>query len=426
MSTCFCRLITTKNLFLLLLLFAFFLPSTPLTAQLKILPLGNSITQARNDGTIQQNSYRRELYLQLTNNGYSVDFVGSRDKPFPNGGLNFPNNDFDPDHEGHWGRKVDWFLQNGKLNTWLQSYDADVALIHLGSNDMIQSESVQSTIDELKAVIDTLRTDNPNIWIYLAKLIPRDHTNSNIRITNLNAAIPSIQTDMSTANSPIFIVDQNTGFDATTDTYDGTHPNNAGELKMATVWYNALVGTIFPVEWADFSGKIETGRLSLQWETLSESQNFGFEVEHYQESTGNFESLGFVQAQNQPATYQYTQSWYETGKHIFRLKQIDLDGKATYSSLLELEFSAGGSDLLRVYPNPLSSSDLLHIQTSVELNGPVRIELLDLSGRLVQQENHEDWQQKETITLGKDLPAGVYLLRIVNAGLRAEKMIIRR
>jgi hypothetical protein len=426
MPTSFCRLKKAPLTFFALLFLSFFLSPAPASAQLKILPLGNSITQARNDGTIQQNSYRRELYLQLTNNGYSVDFVGSRDKPFPNGGLNFPNNDFDPNHEGHWGKKVEWFLQNGKLNTWLQSYDVDVALIHLGSNDMIHNDGVQSTIDELKAVIDTLRTDNPNIWIYLAKLIPRDHTNSNNRITNLNAAIPSIQTDMSTANSPIFIVDQNTGFDATTDTYDGTHPNNAGELKMATVWYNALVGTIFPVEWADFSGKIEDGRLSLQWETLSESQNLGFEVEHYQESQGDFEPLGFVQAQNKPATYQFTQNWYQAGKHIFRLKQIDLDGKATYSSLLELEFSAGGSDLLKTYPNPLSSSDLLHLQTRVDLEGPVRLELRDISGRLMHQENYTNWQQQETITLNKDLPAGVYLLRIVNAGLRAEKMIIRQ
>ena len=42
------------------------------------------------------------------------------------------------------------------------------------------------------------------------------------------------------SNSPVIFVDQNSGFNANTDTYDGVHPNDAGEAKMAQKWFDAL------------------------------------------------------------------------------------------------------------------------------------------------------------------------------------------
>jgi lysophospholipase L1-like esterase len=43
-----------------------------------------------------------------------------------------------------------------------------------------------------------------------------------------------------TAASPIMVVDQWTGFDATADTVDGVHPNASGSTKMAAKWSAAL------------------------------------------------------------------------------------------------------------------------------------------------------------------------------------------
>ena len=40
-------------------------------------------------------------------------------------------------------------------------------------------------------------------------------------------------------------VDLWTGFDPQTDTYDGVHPNESGEKKMAAGWFEALK-TILP------------------------------------------------------------------------------------------------------------------------------------------------------------------------------------
>lgn len=239
-----------------------------MTEPIKIVTIGDSITQATNG----YNSYRRDLWDKLTHGGYNVDFVGSENQT--NRGADFPDSDFDPDHEGHWGWRIDELINGrsgqeseGKLSEWLglklndqgeyvqdpdatDEYTPDIALIHAGTNDASQNNTPTSSIDELKQVISILRQDNPNIVIFIAQLIPADpkkrNNDNNLlinpRIDTLNALIPDLVDSENTAHSPVFLVDQNTGFDATkgADTYDGLHPNESGEAKIAQNWFDAL------------------------------------------------------------------------------------------------------------------------------------------------------------------------------------------
>ncbi len=122
----------------------------------------------------------------------------------------------------------------------MTGYTPDVALIHLGSNDAIQGNSAISSVGELNQVIDILRQDNPNVTIFLTQLIPAVDGGFNNRIQQLNSLIPGIVADKNQSNSPVILVDQSSGFNANTDTYDGVHPNNAGEAKMAQKWFDAL------------------------------------------------------------------------------------------------------------------------------------------------------------------------------------------
>ena len=75
------------------------------------MPLGDSITQ----GNTKHNSYRRPLWIELRKAGYNVDFVGSTRENFK--GLS-PLSDFDPDHEGHWGWRVDEALE--RIDGWMR------------------------------------------------------------------------------------------------------------------------------------------------------------------------------------------------------------------------------------------------------------------------------------------------------------------
>src|SRR2546427_13252520 len=71
---------------------AFVVTATATPPPIRILPLGDSITQ----GWIVPGGYRLPLYQLLTNAGYNVDFTGTQTD---NGAPGLP----DPDHEGHPG-----------------------------------------------------------------------------------------------------------------------------------------------------------------------------------------------------------------------------------------------------------------------------------------------------------------------------------
>ncbi|BAZ23816.1 G-D-S-L family lipolytic protein [Kalymmatonema gypsitolerans NIES-4073] len=196
----------------------------------RIMPLGDSITQ----GEGNQNSYRRLLWFYLRNAGYNVDFVGSLQL---NCQGRTPLADFDLDHEGHCGWRADQILD--RIDEWASNTQPDVALIHLGTNDLGQEQSAESTIEDIRGIIQKLRNYNPYVKILLAQIIGCGYRE---RIEQFNALIPNLASQTYTSQSPVIVVDQYNGFDATwgVDTFDGCHPNDTGEWKVASRWFDAL------------------------------------------------------------------------------------------------------------------------------------------------------------------------------------------
>ena len=192
------------------------------------MPLGDSITAS----TKGLNSYRYSLWHLLLDQGYHIDFVGSQ-----HGVGNGPpaNPDFDMDHEGHAGWRADEIL--ARIQAWATAVSPDFVLIHAGTNDLSQGQSVASTVGDIGGIIDVLRTVNPHIRILLAQLIAKTGVPS---IAVLNGNLPALVADKGQAESPIVLVDQHTGFDPSTMTYDGTHPNAIGDSRMADRWFEKL------------------------------------------------------------------------------------------------------------------------------------------------------------------------------------------
>jgi GDSL-like Lipase/Acylhydrolase family len=202
----------------------------PSPAPTRVMPLGDSITQADSE----HDSYRRPLFKSLELGGRSVDFVGSLSSNYRGGP---PHPDFDPDHEGHWGWRADEIL--GEIRGWAEAEQPDVLLVHLGSNDVFQGQSVSSTLDELARIIDAVREERPDAAFLIAQIIPTTNASRNRALGELNAGISSLAAK-STERSKVRTVDQFTGFDPGRMTYDGVHPNAEGEIHMADRWLAAL------------------------------------------------------------------------------------------------------------------------------------------------------------------------------------------
>jgi lysophospholipase L1-like esterase len=130
------------------------------------------------------------------------------------------------------------------LPDWLKGYTPDIVLLHIGTNDVYDGQSTQSIVDEIKEIIDLLRSDNPRVTVFLARLIPVASPHENEGIIDLNKHMDSIAASKATPESPVVVVDQNSGFDAEQDAYDGIHPNPAGEEKIAQEWTRAVISVL--------------------------------------------------------------------------------------------------------------------------------------------------------------------------------------
>lgn len=150
---------------------------------LKILCPGDSITHAE----INRASYRYPLWKKLIDANIEFDFVGSMNTQLETYSKGTPpqpdykGHTFDPDHEGHfawqasdiaYGRQPNNNTGSGSLSQWLLAYEFDIALVHLGTNDVFYRQSNGQIISELKEVIKALRKDNPKAIILLAQQYP--------------------------------------------------------------------------------------------------------------------------------------------------------------------------------------------------------------------------------------------------------------
>lgn len=196
------------------------------TNPLKIMPLGDSITQGEYDTT----NYRPYLAEMLTHAGCQFEYVGSR-----NDGLN---------HEGHYGWRADSILVH--IGAFARDHRPDIVLCHLGTNDLEHEKEspidvvAQRTVQEISSIIDSLRAVNPRVVILVAEIIPNTSLTSRENFQIYNSRLRSFAPIKGTTESPVYSVDHYTGFDWNTDLVDAVHPNVSGARKMAGRWYQAL------------------------------------------------------------------------------------------------------------------------------------------------------------------------------------------
>ena len=202
-------------------------------AAVRVLPFGDSVTSSY----AGHSSYRYWLWHLLMNRGYDVDFVGTQ---YGVEGGSPDRTDFDQNHEGHSG----WQAQNGAQNAYniFQSTRPDIVLLDLGANDVEQGQDNAQTIEELRQIIQAARAVNPYTIILIAQPSPGMVNNHELR--KLNRMIRMLAREENRPESLVRPVNLNSGFNTERDTFDGVHPNETGELKIARRWFRTLNGVL--------------------------------------------------------------------------------------------------------------------------------------------------------------------------------------
>ena len=204
-------------------------------AQIRIMPLGNSITQGV-AGSSDDTGYRRALYLSLTSAGHTINFVGSQTTGIPT--------DFDRNHEGHSGWRADQIRDN--VSGWLTTNPADIILLHIGTNDISQGNTNISTVSEVNEILNRIDARSTATVVFLARIINRADGYS-AATTDYNARLQALADTRIASGDLIIVVDQEAALTYPADLVDAVHPNDAGYLKMAQCWFTTLSEYLHPV-----------------------------------------------------------------------------------------------------------------------------------------------------------------------------------
>ncbi len=174
-----------------------------------------------------------------------------------------------------------------------------------------------------------------------------------------------------------------------------------------------------PVELVSFSAVVHDEAIHLTWITASESGNAGFEVQHALIEGGrtpSFRAVGWVDGAGSTLasrTYSFPVRNLGYGYHLFRLRQVDFDGSASFSSTIDVVWDWNPArPHLSVYPNP--AQELVTVEIGVPNETPVRVAVFDLLGR-ERQVVFEGISGVDRIVrrpiFVQNLPAGVYYVR---------------
>ncbi|WP_333768370.1 GDSL-type esterase/lipase family protein [Streptomyces sp. IBSBF 2435] len=214
------------------------------TAPVRIMPLGDSITGS-------PGCWRALLWNQLQSAGYTnIDFVGT----LPPQGCGVA---YDGDNEGHGGILATNIASQNQLPAWLSATSPDIVLMHLGTNDVWSNIAPAQILAAFTKMVGQMRTSNPAMKVLVAQILPMNPptcAECAQRVIDFNQQIPAWAQSVSTAQSPVTVVDQWTGFNDATDTGDGVHPNDAGIAKMAARWYPPLAALLTPGSGGTSSG----------------------------------------------------------------------------------------------------------------------------------------------------------------------------
>jgi len=193
-----------------------------------------------------------------------------------------------------------------------------------------------------------------------------------------------------------------------------------------------------PVELSTFTASADNGKIKLNWTTVTEKNNYGFEVERKntpllfpsreekeRNDRGVWEKIGFVKGKGTTTELSeynfYDDSPLEKGIYRFRLKQIDMDGSFTYSEEVEVKFSVNTFSLEQNYPNPFNP--LTTIKYALPVRSIVRLEIFNVLGEKIAKlvDEVKDAGIQETEWDANGFSSGIYFYRIHTRPVESDK-----
>ncbi len=180
-----------------------------------------------------------------------------------------------------------------------------------------------------------------------------------------------------------------------------------------------------PVEWTYFLAREHHNNVFLNWQTVAEINNKGFEIQH---SLNGYDwtVIDFVNGKNhtsQEVDYEYTHERPDVGLHYYRLKQIDFNGNVEYSKTISVDIKTKDKPSFSIFPNPVTNEGFLTVQLLEEISGMLSV--IDFTGQQIYQTSFEKTTSFVEIPI-VNLPAGLYTIQLKsNHTISVETVVIK-
>ena len=198
--------------------------------------------------------------------------------------------------------------------------------------------------------------------------------------------------------------------------YDGSYGMHNSKFTFDVLLKTQIaLGGVVPVELISFAAEVNKNGVTLTWETATETNNRGFEVER--KIGGTWAKIGFVEGKGtstQHSKYSFTDK-PNTSNVVYRLKQIDLNGSFTYTKEVKVDLGSLPSEfsLSQNYPNPFNPSTT--IKFALPFDSKVKVVVYNINGEaintLVDGEFSAGEHQAQFSSMN-GLASGIYLYTI--------------
>lgn len=190
--------------------------------------------------------------------------------------------------------------------------------------------------------------------------------------------------------------------------------------------YDTVPDVILPVRFTKINARYDGSGVRVSWSTAMELNNHHFEVEHSTDGR-TFSKAGSVAATNYPngSSYNFLHTGYAAGKNYYRIKQVDIDGTASYSTIVMANVPVKNSII--VYPNPVEELLIVDLSKAAGHNART-LRIVNAVGQVLHQQHIAPGTVKTTVEAG-ELQPGIYIFEIIGADKKriwSEKIIKNR
>ena len=197
-----------------------------------------------------------------------------------------------------------------------------------------------------------------------------------------------------------------------------------------------LGNPVVPVELASFTASVNGNNVLLNWVTVSEVNNRGFEIEKSKVESQNsnkavWEKIGFVNGNGTTTEmkfYSFIDNYVAVGSYLYRLKQIDFNSTVEYSNTIEVEIvNPENYELSQNFPNPFNPNTV--IVYHLPIIGAVTLKVFDILGNEVALlvDEYKPAGSYEVEFNASGLSSGIYFYKLHSGSfIETKKMILLR